>query len=180
MLKKYMDKINRKLIIGLVSSIITAAMGYGLRLILLNYLEYDVFTNLDNVVVSLSYFCSLGGIRFIINELIENFSMFYCGGTIPVSNSSGGSDFLPIRNNSDSHISSMQAPQGEGIGSSGTGNSSGTLSTDDRLKLELEQRIVKVQGKLEYFEEQFLGAKQDLDDILSNKHIYIQRNLLSE
>jgi len=40
--------INKNIIIGLVSSIITAAMGYGIRLILLNYLEYDVFTNLDN------------------------------------------------------------------------------------------------------------------------------------
>jgi len=40
--------INRNIIIGLVSSIITAAMGYGIRLILLHYLEYDVFTNLDN------------------------------------------------------------------------------------------------------------------------------------
>ncbi|MCZ6914618.1 MAG: hypothetical protein O7C59_09275 [Rickettsia endosymbiont of Ixodes persulcatus] len=40
--------INRNIIIGLVSSIVTAAMGYGIRLILLNYLEYDVFTNLDN------------------------------------------------------------------------------------------------------------------------------------
>ena len=40
--------INRKIIIGLVSSIITAAMGYGIRLIILKYLEYDIFINLDN------------------------------------------------------------------------------------------------------------------------------------
>jgi hypothetical protein len=37
--------INRKRSIGLISSIITAAMGYGIRLILLNYLEYDVLNN---------------------------------------------------------------------------------------------------------------------------------------
>jgi len=40
--------INRTFIIGLVSSIITAAIGYGIRLILWDYLEYDIFTNLDN------------------------------------------------------------------------------------------------------------------------------------
>jgi hypothetical protein len=39
---------NRNMIIGLVSSIITAGMGYLVRHILLNYLDYDVFTNLDD------------------------------------------------------------------------------------------------------------------------------------
>ncbi|RYE12121.1 MAG: hypothetical protein EOP34_11420 [Rickettsiales bacterium] len=40
--------IKKPFIIGLVSSIITGALGYVIRLILLKHLEYDVFTNLDN------------------------------------------------------------------------------------------------------------------------------------
>jgi len=40
--------VNRKIIIGLASSLITAIMGYVVRLILMKYFQYDVFTNLDN------------------------------------------------------------------------------------------------------------------------------------
>ena len=59
------------MVIGLISSIITGAIGYGIRLILLKYLDYDVF-NLDNSKVSLTYFCSLAGIRFLISEMIRD------------------------------------------------------------------------------------------------------------
>jgi len=104
--------INRNIIIGLVSSIITAAMGYGIRLILFNYLEYDVFTNLDNWIASLSYFCSLGGIRFVINECLKEntFLMSYCGGPMAVPNNTAGTGSLPVGSKAAGYNSSMQAP----------------------------------------------------------------------
>ncbi|RYE04738.1 MAG: hypothetical protein EOP33_08690 [Rickettsiaceae bacterium] len=40
--------INKTFIIGFVSSIITAAMGYGIRLTIWKYSGYDIFTHLDN------------------------------------------------------------------------------------------------------------------------------------
>ena len=63
---------NKQFGIGLVSSFITAAIGYAVRLVVLNYLEYDILNNLANWQVCLSYFCSLGGIRFVINEWLKN------------------------------------------------------------------------------------------------------------
>jgi hypothetical protein len=127
--------INRNIIIGLVSSIITAAMGYGIRLILLNYLEYDVFTNLDNWIASLSYFCSLGAIRFVINECLKEntFLMSYCGGPMAVSNHTAGCGSLPVGSNAARYNSPMQAPNDSGIGSSSPANDS---ITNDRSKLQ--------------------------------------------
>ena len=165
-LKNKQNSLNRKLsinknfLIGFISSITTAAMGYILRLILLNYLEYDVFTNLDNWTVSFSYFCSLGGSRFVINEwLKENtFRMHSCGGTNPVG-----------------YISTMQAPNDPGIGSSTPAGSSGALITDDRTKL--QQKISKVEGKLSYFREQVEGANQDLNEIIGRRVAYIESGI---
>ena len=124
--------INSKFIIGLISSLITAAIGYGIRLILLNYLEYDVFTNLNNLFASLSYFCSLGGIRFVISEYLKENTllMSYCGGPSPVGSNAAGSNLT------------MQAPNNSGIGSSSAGDAS---NIDERLKL--EQRASKVREK---------------------------------
>jgi len=166
--------INRNIIIGLVSSIITAAIGYGVRLILLNYLEYDVFTNLDNWIASLSYFCSLGGIRFVINECLKEntFLMYYCGGNMAVSNPTAGSGSLTVG------ISPMQAPNQPGIGSSTPEGSSGALITDDRSKL--EQRILKVEQKLSYCREQFQGARLDLNEIESRRSVYIESGKAEE
>ena len=167
--------INRNFIIGLVSSIITAAMGYVVRLILFNYLEYDIFTNLDNWIVSLSYFCSLGSIRFVINEYLKEntFQMYSCGGTMPVSNTTVGSGSLPVGIHPAGYISPMQAPNDPGIGSSRPGGSSGALITDSRSIL--EQKIIKVEGKLNYFREQVEGAEADLDEIISKRFVYIER-----
>jgi hypothetical protein len=162
--------INRNIIIGLVSSIITAAMGYGIRLILLNYLEYDVFTNLDNLIASLSYFCSLGAIRFVINESLKEytFQMSYCGDPMAVCNNRAGSGSLPVGSNAAGYNSSMQAPNNSGIGSSSAGDAS---ITNDRWKL--EQRLLKVQNRLEYFEEQVEGANYDVDQVNRDKHKYL-------
>lgn len=161
--------INRNIIIGLVSSIITAAMGYGIRLILLNYLEYDVFTNLDNWIASLSYFCSLGGIRFVINECLKEntFLMSYCNGPMAVSNNTAGSGSLPVGSNAAGYNSSMQAPNNSAIGSSSAGDAS---ITNDRSKL--EQRIRKVQNKMDYFNEQLQGSYQEFNDVLSKQSVY--------
>lgn len=40
--------INTKLIPGLVSSVITAAIGYVIRLFVLKYFQHDLLTNIDN------------------------------------------------------------------------------------------------------------------------------------
>jgi NADH-ubiquinone oxidoreductase chain 4 len=115
--------INIKTIIGLISSIIAAAMGYGIRLILLNYLEYDVFTNLDNWIASLSYFCSLGGIRYVIHECLKEntFLMSYCGGTTAVPNNTGGKGSLPVGKKVSCNNSYMYNPNNPGIGGSNPG-----------------------------------------------------------
>jgi hypothetical protein len=173
---------NRKLIIGFVSSIITAAIGYGIRLILLRYLNYDIFTNLDNWSVSLSYFCSLGGIRFVITEFLkDNTLMYYSGCTTPISNPTSGSAYLPVSTNPVGYNCPMQAPNEPGTGNFRPENSSssaGYLTTDDRLKL--EQRIHKVGQKVVYFEEQLEGARQDLDIIVSNRSMYIENGKQDE
>jgi len=178
---------NRNIIIGLVSSIITAALGYGIRLILYNYIEYDVFTNLDNWIVSLSYFCSLGGIRFVINECLKEntYQMSYCGGPMAVSNNTAASGSLPVGSNAAGYNSSMQAPNNSGIGSSSAGPSSipatadhsttgiGSSSaadasiTNDRSKI--EQRIGKVQEKIDYFHYQLQAARRDVNEVMSRQ-----------
>ena len=125
---------NRNFLIGLISSIITAAIGYGLRFIVLNYLEYDVFFNLDNWIPSLTYFCSLGSIRFLISEYLKQNTTLMCYG--------GGSGSLPVGSNAAGSNLTMQAPNNSGIGSSSAGDAS---NIDERLKL--EQRASKVREK---------------------------------
>lgn len=166
---------NKKFIIGLISSIITAAIGYALRLTLLNYLEYDIFTNLDNLVPSLSYFCSLGGIRFVTNEWLKQntFLMHYCGGNMAVSNPTVRSGSLPVGINPAGNSSPMQAPNDPGIGSSKSGGSSSYLNSEERTKL--EQKISKIGDKLSYFVEQVDGAKRDLNQMISLRPVYLQR-----
>lgn len=155
---------NGSFIIGLISSIITAGMGYLVRHILLKYLDYDVFTNLDDWTLSLSYFCSLGGIRFVINEWIKEnaFRMYFCGGT----DSS-------ICNKQVGYISTMQSPNNPGIGNSRPAGSSGALITDVRSIL--QQKLSKVEAKIDYFTEQVNAAKYDLDHVLFKKPFYIER-----
>ena len=127
--------INRAFILGLVTSIITAAMAYGMRLVLLNCLEFDVFTNLDNWPVGLSYFCSLSVIRFVlIGCLKENtFLMSYCGGPMGVTNYTAGSASLPVGGNAAGNNYSMQAPDHPGTDNSSGG---GTSNTNDPSKLQ--------------------------------------------
>lgn len=172
---------NRKMIIGLLSSIITAAMGYGIRLILLNYVEYDVFTNLDNWIASLSYFCSLGGIRFVINECLKEktFLMSYCGSPMAVSNNTAGSGSLPVTNgvgsNAAGYNSSMQAPNNSAIPSSSGGDAS---ITNDRSKL--EQKVGKVKRNITYYHEQVEGSKQELHDIEATRSQYVNTGRAEE
>lgn len=164
---------NRKTLIGLFSSIITAAMGYGIRFLLLSYLDYDVFANLDNLIASLGYFCSLGGIRFVIKEYLKEitFSMSYCGGTNPVSENRAGSRSLPVGRQPKGNIFTMQNPTNPGVGGSGSGSGSGSGGSGDtpliKDRADLMQKINKVEVKLAYFKEQHLGATQDLDEVLS-------------
>jgi hypothetical protein len=194
-LQSAMFTINKRLVIGLISSLITAAIGYGIRLILLNYLEYDVFTNLDNWIVSLSYFCSLGGIRFLIGEFVkENFFLTstgdnYITGLTNMTNSTAvtssrghdpwigsssgatpGQNDPGIGNNDPGIGSSSGATPGNnttGIGNTITG---ADLTTQHRL--ELEKKIVKVQADIVYFNEQHEEAKWLYWDLMSKRSQY--------
>ena len=71
-LQSAMFTINKTFVVGLISSLITAVIGYAIRLLVFKYFDYDFFTNLDNWKVSLPYFCSLGAFRFAINECLKN------------------------------------------------------------------------------------------------------------
>ena len=82
--------------------------------------------------------------------------MHSCGGTNPVG-----------------YISTMQAPNDPGIGSSTPARSSGALITDDRLKL--QQRLTKIEEKVQYFGEQYDAAKYDLDQIVPKRAFFIER-----
>lgn len=168
---------NRKMFIGLVSSIITAGLGYGIRLILLNYLEYDVFTHLDNWSASLSYFCSLGAIRFLINEwLKENtFLLSYGGNRMEISNNTAGSCSLPVGSKAAEYNSSMQAPNNSAIASSSAGD---PPITDERSKL--ESRIAKIEKRLPYFHEQVEGCKEQLMEITAMRAEYRHQGLAEQ
>jgi len=96
-----------------------------------------------------------------------------CGGTLAVSNPTVGSGSLPVGTNPVGNISTMQAPNDQGIGSSRPAGSSGALITDDRLKL--QKRLTKIEDKIQYFGEQHYAAKYDLDQIESKKAFYIER-----
>ncbi|RYE15615.1 MAG: hypothetical protein EOP34_02545 [Rickettsiales bacterium] len=98
--------------------------------------------------------------------------MSYCGGPTGVSNNTNGSGSLPVGNNAVGNNSPMQAPNDPGIGSSRPEGSSGALNTDEFSKL--QQRILKVEAKVSYFQEQFEGAKQDLNEIINRKPVYIE------
>ncbi len=170
--------INRIFFVGLFSSIITAAIGYGIRLILLNYLEYDIFTNLDNWKISLSYFCSLGGIRFLISEYIkQNFSLMSTADiTIPgvtapnttnltsslaVTSSRGFND--PGIGSSSTSINPITGTTDQnttGIGSSITGDAS---SSEGRRKM--EEVIAKKTLRIEEFWEQYQQAWEDFESV---------------
>ena len=80
-------RINRRFVIGLVSSIITAVIGYLIKIVILYTLEYDILANLDNWSASLGYFCSLGGIRFVISEYLNQKTFLLStggsGGSLP-------------------------------------------------------------------------------------------------
>lgn len=162
---------NRNMIIGFLSSLITAALGYGIRLLLLKYLEYDVFTNLDNWITSLSYFCSLGGIRFVINECLKEntFIMSYCGGPMTVSNNTAGTGYLPVGSNAAGYNSSMQAPDNPGPGP-GNANAADAQTSSERI--ELEDRIAKKQAEMSYWDDQVEATIDNFQDILAHQEIY--------
>ena len=68
---------NNCLILGLVSRIITAGIGYLIRFVILNNLEYDILGNLGNWTTSLSYICSLGATVFKTYFVKKKNSFFF-------------------------------------------------------------------------------------------------------
>ena len=185
--------INKTFIIGLVSSIITAAIAYGVRFYVSKYLLYDIFSNLDNVPVSLTYFCSLGGIRFLIKEGINTLHTSCAGGPMPVSSSTAESDSLPRGSSAAGLTSSMQAPNNPGgsnfsadpsytpgtIADSGTGTSNSSTENSNDLS-NLEKKIFRVKGNAEYQQEQIIGWRQEIKDLEDNKNKYIEDGKLQD
>ena len=150
--------INRKFIINLVSCISTALVAYGIRFILLKYVEYDVFANIENWRASLGYFFSLAGIRFIITEYLKesNFLMSYCGGPSPVSNNTAGTGSLPVGSNAAGYNSSMQAPDN-------SATNSATSSSIPRYDFtNLNAQISKMQEHLDFMKS-IRGSTTDTD-----------------
>jgi hypothetical protein len=171
--------INRTFIIGLVSSIITAVIGYGIRLILWKYLEYDIFTNLDNWIVSLSYFCSLGGTSFVIKEYLKEntYQMSYRGDPMAVSNNTAGKGSLPVGSNAAGYNSSMQAPNNSGSSSAGDNSATGSSSAGDASmandRAQLQEKIRKKRENILYFKEQFIASNSMVNTLLTNKPLYV-------
>lgn len=126
----------------------------------MNYLNYDVFTNLDNVYASMSYFGLMGIIRFVISEYLEKTLIYDFSGPMPVSSNTAGSGSLPVGSNAAGLNYTMQAPNSSGIGSSSADNAS---TTNDHQKL--VEKITKKQDNIGYFEEQLFAANRDLDEV---------------
>jgi hypothetical protein len=172
-----MFTINKKFVVGLISSIITAAVGYGIKWILLNHMEYDVFANLDNWRVSLSYFCSLGAIRFVVGEFV-NQQFFFMYSSIPGSTgpsvtnitspvaSSRGLD-NPVITSSSMNTNSNNGTTDQnttGIGSSAIGDAS---TTQDRQRM--EELLAKKEKRFQEFIEQYLQAEEDFNEVNAEK-----------
>lgn len=170
-----MFTINRNLILGLVSSMLTAGLGYVVRFIVLNYFEYDLLINMDNWAASLGYFCSLGGVRYLIREYLkENTFLMY-----------NGAGSTPVGSNTAGYNSSMQAPNNSGIGSSsagpssipgtadnsttGVGSSSAGDASNTNAHSALLNNISKRADNVAYYREQLQGCNDQLQDLYARQ-----------
>ena len=114
-LQSAMFTLNKGFAIGLISSILTAAVFYGIRLLFFYYFDYDILIRLD-YYESLACFFTFGGISYVINEWLKNNFLMSPAiggpdGHIPFSsNPSGGTTF------------SMSNPRAEGSVSRGEGS----------------------------------------------------------
>ena len=136
--------INKTFIVGLISSFITAIIGYAIRLLFFHYLEFDIFTNLDNWK-SLAYFCSLGGIRFVINEWFKNIFL-----TSPAISGPGGP--MPLSSNTSAATTfSMSNPRDEGSVPKAEGSipkAEGSVSKAEGSVSKAEGSVSKAEGSV--------------------------------
>ena len=65
-------KRNPKLVIGFFTSILVSVMAFTVRLILMKYGFIDLFDIVSNTYESLIFYTGLGGLRFIIREIMES------------------------------------------------------------------------------------------------------------
>ena len=114
--------INKKLIIGLVSSMITAAIFYGIRYYVSNYLALEILPYKE-ILAGIAALLSCIGIGFS-NGGLTIFQKDCAGGPMPVSSSRAGSDSLPRGSSAAGLTSSMQAPNNPGSSSSSADPSS--------------------------------------------------------
>lgn len=170
--------IKKKMIIGLISSIITGAIGYGIRFILLKYLDYDVFTNLENWKISLTYFCSLASIRFLISEFIlyNYFPMGCAEGAVSPCNGTYLNN-TPLTNNSSNNSNIPTATNSTGLNTNPAQGGSDNITNQGYNRL--LQRIEKSQSDIRYYREQMLGADQQFKEVLALRG-YLEPNLWQE
>ena len=113
-----MFSINRRFLVKFVASIILAAIGYGIKLVVFKYSGYDLFSDLDNWQITLSYICSFAGIRSLIFAWLDNSNfMSYAVGSSEVSNLSLDKNVLPKNYNAANNNSAMQNPDNLSSGS---------------------------------------------------------------
>ncbi|KAF1922127.1 uncharacterized protein M421DRAFT_392973 [Didymella exigua CBS 183.55] len=91
--------------------------------------------------------------------------MSYSGGPTGVSNKVGITS--PVGSDAAGYNSCMKDPNNSAIRSSSTGDTS--ITTDAQ---KLQQKIVKVGKEIQYHREQFEGAKEQFNEILSVEHMY--------
>lgn len=144
-LQSSMFSINRRFLVKFVASIIFAAIGYGIKWVVFKYSGYDLFSNLDNWQISLSYICSFAGIRSLINAWLDNSNfMSYAVGSSEVSNLSLDKNVLPKNYNAANNNSAMQNPDNLSSGSTmqdPNNASAGNSSTTNGFSV-LEKKLI--------------------------------------
>nr|YP_009233085.1 NADH dehydrogenase subunit 3 [Didymella pinodes]AMB20890.1 NADH dehydrogenase subunit 3 [Didymella pinodes] len=150
-----------KYLIGLAIAIFISLMVYVVRIVLMIYLDMDVFS-LSSVLVSLTYFCSFSGIGYLVKEYLNNhfFTMYHTTGV----NSS-----LNITNlEKDNIYSKMNAP------------STGDDTTSTRTRATLESEISSSKDELEYWKFQQSDASSQFKNHLLLRPRYEQLGKLAE
>lgn len=158
--------INKKFVVGLFISIITAAIVYGLRFVFFNYLDYDIF-NLENLGINLTCFCSLGGLSYAIKYYLNNtFFMSYCAG----SDVSLPATSKPAAVNN----STMQNPNNLSSGSPDNASAGNSSTTKDLSPL--EKKINHKKEMIAYYMDQIMECNNQYNDITVQREQKILTN----
>jgi len=178
-LQSSMFSINKRFLVKFVASIIFAAIGYGIKLVVFKYSGYDLFSNLDNWQITLSYICSYAGIRFLINAWLDNSNfMSYAAGSSEVSNLSLDKNVLPKNYNAANNNSAMQNPDNLSSGSTmqdPNNASAGNSSTTNAFSV-LEKKIKEKKEMLNYYSDGIDNCDYRFSYIMQERAKHVQNN----